>query len=132
MRSEIPLITHKNDIATANKLIDIGLPDIEPTLPYMFQWIQDINWPVAQVLVDYFSTLGSVIVPEIRRVLSTDDGDWKGACLSVVERMDRDTLVALRADLKEIAERPTQSEIDSGVDSRCRKLLRRANRGPAT
>lgn len=115
-RTDLPLIRHKDDIATVEALIRIGYPGIKPVLPYMFIWLQDLNWPVAEPLLGFLSTIGEAAVPEIRRVLRTDDDIWKRSCLVLLQRMPPEAGDLLMPELESIANQPTPGESAEEVD----------------
>lgn len=45
-----PVISDKCDVAAAAKLVGLGYPAVGDILPELFTWIQDGNWPVAQIV----------------------------------------------------------------------------------
>ena len=44
------LPTHKADVSRAEALVVLGYPGVAPVLPVLMDWMQDPEWPVAQVL----------------------------------------------------------------------------------
>lgn len=74
----------KFDMENFRLLRNLGLPTIEPILPQLLEWMQDYNWPVAQELAGFLSSLGASLAPHLERVLATDDGMWKYWLLEVV------------------------------------------------
>ena len=50
-----------------------GFPAINPILPELLVWLQDMNWPVDDQIVELLSGSGPEIVTHIRSVLLSDD-----------------------------------------------------------
>jgi hypothetical protein len=67
----------KMDTERAEALVALGYPAVIPVLPELMEWLQDTNWPVAQVVAPFLATIGLPLVPYIRQVFATDDEDWK-------------------------------------------------------
>lgn len=103
------LPTSKIDTDRAEQIVARGYPAVAPIIPELLEWLQDINWPVAQVLQPFLASIGAPLIPEIRRVLETDDHLWKYWLLSCLARTP-EMASALRADLTRLAEHPTQEE----------------------
>lgn len=61
----------------ATVLKKIGYPRIEPIIPGLLEWLQDLNWPGAQTVVDIFRDIDNdVLKPYIRDALiRADDED---------------------------------------------------------
>lgn len=67
----------KHDLDNAQLLINLGFPTVKPVLPRLFEWIQDINWPVAKVILPFLASLGGKCEKEIQTVFQSNDGMWK-------------------------------------------------------
>ncbi len=126
------LIAHKHDTATANGLIKAGYPAVERLLPYMLEWIQDSNWPVARALIPFFASIGVAAANEIRRVFTTTDDEWKASCLLVLDQAGSELIRELAPELEAIAADATPGEIASEVDKQARELLSRISGAGAT
>jgi len=116
----------KFDIDNVKLLINLGFPEIKPVLKELFYWIQDLNWPVAQVIAPFLATLGKDIIPEIREVLKSDDGVWKYWVLSeVVSKFENEDIKDLKIDLVKIANNPTLEETTEEVNKLATSILNR-------
>lgn len=94
----------KADLARARMVVEAGYPGIAPILPHLLSWLQDLNWPVADPLAEYLSTLGMAVVEPIRQILAGDDDIWKyGVLRAVVARAGDDVVRALKPDLERLA-----------------------------
>ncbi len=97
---------------------------INRILPELLEWIQDINWPVAQEIAPLLSRAGPEIAPHISAILKSDDDVWKYWTIGhVIENLDREVGLLLRADLERIANSPTSGEKLEEVDIVAREAL---------
>lgn len=50
--TSIPLVlpVSKHDVEEARRLVEAGVPAVNPHLEELLTWFQDINWPVCQAL----------------------------------------------------------------------------------
>lgn len=67
----------KHDLDNVQLLINIGYPAVSPVLPELFEWIQDMNWPVTQKIALFLVDIGRPILPHIESVLKSNDSEWK-------------------------------------------------------
>lgn len=82
----------------------------------LLEWLQDINWPVARVLLPLFVGVGADLAPHIRHILHTQDDTWKYYIIDTVVAGSRPLAGALEGELRKIALFPTASEHAEGVD----------------
>lgn len=114
----------KHDIESAKKIIELGFPTVQPILYEIFKWIQDLNWPVAQVLAPFLASIGKSTVPIIKDILNSNDAEWKYFTLiSVVEKMSINDAPELKQELTNLANNPSEDDKYSGVDSIAKDLL---------
>ena len=92
----------KLDVDRAKAIVKRGYPAVAPILKELMEWVQDGNWPVFHVLAPFLSSIGAPLVPEVKRVLVSDDYEWKMSVLmGIVSRSDeiaravKDELVVL-------------------------------------
>lgn len=117
---------HKHDTERAEAIVALGYPTVAPLLADLVEWLQDINWPVAHVIAPFLARIGAPIIPEVRRVLRTDDVIWKCWVLRcVVAAASPDVAEGLRDDLTRIAAEPTAGEILEDVSTVAQELLQR-------
>lgn len=115
---------NKSDIEAAEKLVAMGYPKIAPVLPQLMEWVQDYNWPVAKVIAPFLASIGEPLIPEIKKVLTSNDDMWKYWCLHViVDEMKAEYLRMLAPELERLATNPSQDEIDSEVDEIAKTIL---------
>ena len=75
IRSLLPISKMDEDLARA--IVAKGYPAVAPVLSELFTWIQDMNWPVAQILAPFLAGIGLPIVQEVRQILQGDDEEWQ-------------------------------------------------------
>ncbi|HSH04192.1 MAG TPA: DUF5071 domain-containing protein [Anaerolineae bacterium] len=114
----------KHDLARAERAVAVGWPGVRPIVPALLEWVQDINWPVAcLVLAPFLASLGGRIEEEVRVVLATDDV-WKYWVISeVVGKWPREEIEPLAPVLVRIATRPTKGEKFEEVDLVAKEVL---------
>lgn len=75
MKEFIPSI--KSDTDAVLKLKNYSVEEIKDDVPFLMEWLQDMNWPVAIDIRNYFSNHINKIDDEIIAVLQTTDEVWK-------------------------------------------------------
>jgi len=101
----------KHDLESANRAVAAGYPAVEPVLSYLLEWIQDMNWPVGQRLAPFLATIGTPLVPHIRKVFETDDEIWKYQIMDEIFLESPQVAEEFRDELARIAYSPTESEV---------------------
>lgn len=76
------LPTHKADVSRAEALVVLGYPGVAPVLPVLMDWMQDPEWPVAQVLLPLLAGIGAPLAPHVSLVLGSGDKNWINSVLS--------------------------------------------------
>jgi len=105
-------------------IAEAGYPAIAPILDDLMQWTADPNWPVAPPLIDYLATLGAPMIEPIRRILSGGDDGHKFVCLrGMVRELPLSARIALRDDLRRLADTPCQGDWPVSVDAEARAIL---------
>ena len=104
------LIRSRFYVDRADRLIEMGYPRVAPYIPNMLEWIQDMNWPVAQKLAPFLAALGEPVVPEIQRILAGDDMIWKYWCVGLIGEMADPCSEVFRSELERLATAPTDAE----------------------
>lgn len=118
--------TDKFDEDAVRRAEAVGFPALDPVLPDLLMWIQDLNWPVARGLARLLAQAGPVIVPHIRAVLLSDDGEWKSSILnSWAEAVPVAVLELFSDELAGLAVTPTKDDRASEVDLIARALIAR-------
>ena len=101
----------KGDRDTARAAIEAGYPAVEPVLGEMVEWLQDMNWPVAKILVPFLKTISEPLVPHIWHVLRTDDSEWKRNVIEeLIPELPPEVAEQFRSEIERIATNPTPHE----------------------
>ena len=123
MRSLIP--QDKHDIKTAEAAIKAGYPAVEPVLPELLEWMQDLNWPVAKVLAPFLASIGRPLVPHLEKIFATDDETWKYWIINDIISESEELAAALRNELERIAYAPTEIELEEEINEDARAVLKK-------
>ena len=115
----------KHDHARAELAIAAGYPAVEPILAELLEWIQDMNWPVAQTLAPFLASIELPLLPHLRRIFETDDELWKYWVMLEILQDSRSLTFELSDEIRRIAYSPETSEVEEGIDEIARELLER-------
>lgn len=115
--------THKSDTEKVRAIVALGYPAVAPIIPRLLEWMQDLNWPVAQELHPFLASIGAPLAPEVRRILETDDETWKFWILGMVVAESAELAALLRPELGRLAAHPTPDEREEGLHKVARAIL---------
>lgn len=109
--------THNLDLDTCNNLSLASDEEIYEKIPELLEWIQDINWPVAQLICKRLENIGSPLIEPVRKILHGSDDIWKYWVISILlGRADKDIVCSLKPELERIINNPTNSEMTEEVN----------------
>ncbi len=94
------LPTHKADVSRAEALVALGYPGVAPVLPILVDWMQDPEWPVAQVLLPLLAGIGAPLAPHVSHVLGSGNKAWINCVLSGVVAESEDLRKIFRTDFE--------------------------------
>lgn len=115
---------HKHDNDRVEMIKKMDRDKILPLLPNLLEWIQDMNWPVAQSVLELLLTFPEEIVPHVQDVLSSDDENWKWFILHfLVLELPVESRVQFREYLTRVAETPTHHELSEELDEIAKEIL---------
>jgi len=121
----LPLPHDKYDTRRAAELVRLEWEEVEPSIPAILEWLQDINWPVATVFIPFLVDAGARLAPFVRPILSADDAIWTLNVLNVVVSQSPALASELSGELERLADNPTASEQLEGASDRAREILGR-------
>ena len=113
----------KFDVSIIEKLESIDPNEAEPILLGLMEWMQDLNWPVAQELKRILPRFHVQLIPVIKIIFKTDDDIWKYWTLKLLKSFPKETLLKLQPDLDRIANFPTDGEKIEDVDKSAYEIL---------
>ncbi len=122
----------KFDEAAVNRAAALGFPAINPILPDLLEWLQDINWPVAHRVAELLAKADVQIAPHINAVFRSDDGIWKYWILSnLAEHLKGDVWALIEPEVVRLSSSPTPDDTAEEADIAAIELLqKRATRPP--
>lgn len=112
---------HKHDHKVITGLKNLSFEQIEPIIPALLEWIQDMNWPIARQVADILEPFVDRITPEIIKMLRTDDILWKYWILISLLRKTTDPVVL--AEIERLAKHPSKDEIENDVHIEAAAIL---------
>jgi len=115
----------KHDLERAEAAIKIGYPAVAPILPELLEWLQDLNWPVAQILAPFLATIGKPLIPHIQHIFASDDEIWKYWIMTYIIADSAELAEAFRNDLERIAYSPTEREVEEELNETAQHILNR-------
>jgi len=125
MHSDLAALLPKDKFDTdkVKGIVALGFPAVEPILPALLEWMQDINWPVARALQPFLTSIGGPLAPCVRRVLETDDDVWKNWVLQYIVMESPELQTILRPDIERLANCPTSGEQAEELDLLARQIV---------
>lgn len=114
---------HKSDLKRANNAIMAGYPKVVPILPELLKWLQDINWPVAQILAPFLASIGTPLIPHIQKILQTDDEIWKYWIIVEIIKESPELAESFRTDLERLAKTPNENDLREELNLVAQEVL---------
>jgi Domain of unknown function (DUF5071) len=97
------LPTSKSDTGKVERLLKLDRKDIAPHFADLLTWVQDINWPVASPIAEYFATGGEDTVIHVREILGGTDRGWQyNVIVYIVDHWPNALLASIREDLERL------------------------------
>ena len=121
--------TTKFETEKASALVQLGFPAVEPVMPQILEWLQDLNWPVGHIFQPFLVRIGEPLAPYIRTVLAGEDDGWKYSLLRVVVDQSVELASVLRPELEHVARNPSVGETKEEVDQVALQILEALNGG---
>lgn len=72
---------NKHDLEAVSKLHQLPASEVIPLLPQLLEWIQDMNWPVAEPVLEVLLQYPTELTPHVEEVLLGEDDMWIYWCL---------------------------------------------------
>jgi uncharacterized protein DUF5071 len=94
----------KNDTENAKVLVSFGLPQLEPVLPRMLEWLKTRGSPVESIMSEFFVQAGEASVPVVRKALASRHDLLKYSVVSnVVAKWPREAVSRVAPELLSLA-----------------------------
>ncbi len=125
----------KHDTHLIEELSRHAYPYYRPILKGLFEWIQDINWPVARRIVPLLVNAGTDVIPVVREILDSGDTLWIYWTLNMIlddfRLTDAATIIqALQPQLCQKMLHPSDEERADEIDGVIRELFTKFNISP--
>ena len=101
----IPATKYETEKASA--LVQLGFPAVEPVMPQILEWLQDLNWPVSFIFQPFLIRIGQPLAPYIRTILDGQDDGWKYSLLAAVVSQSLELAESLRPELVHFVTSPS-------------------------
>jgi hypothetical protein len=118
----------KFDTSSFGQLMALSDDEIEPIIPDLLIWIQDMNWPVAPDMIKVLASHRAVTEKHLPDLLKPEqkDGEWKRNIIKYLlsewsSYPDDEQIIA---ELKRIAGQPTDGEREELVDAAAKEYLK--------
>lgn len=111
----------KGDHENIQKLKNLSFEEIQPIIPDLLIWLQDINWPISGDVADVLKPFADKLTPYFTEIFKTNDGLWKLWILTFFGRGTKDEI--LLNEITRIANFPTKDEMDDEVDLEAQAIL---------
>lgn len=112
------------DLDKVEKLKKLDRNVLEPLLPDLLEYTQDMNWPVASGVVEILLTFPKEIVSHVQAILSSNDDNWKWFILHfLVIKLPVESQVQFKQYLIRVAQTPTQNEIAEELDEIAKEIV---------
>lgn len=117
---------NKHDLNICKELNNASDNQVLDNLNELLRWTKDMNWPIAQCILDRISKLDIDILSKlITSILESDDSIWKYNILTfLLPNIDSSIISKIKKPLKKISENPTIDDIDEEVDIITYSLLK--------
>ncbi len=116
----------KFDFETVSKLEEASLSEIEPILPDLFEWTEDVNWPIAPKISEILARFDKAIIPYIIYYLHNPSGlDEYGTYYHLLPKLDKTQLLLIKDELMRIKQYPSSFQSEEGYDKLAESYLKK-------
>lgn len=113
----------KFDLRNISRIRKLDFLTLEPIIPELLEWIQDINWPVARYLAPFLATVGLPLKPYLKPIFESNDAEWIYFVLNNIVEKSPELLLSLRSELEELKEAYCKTLDESDVCLTATELL---------
>ncbi|MFD0678964.1 MULTISPECIES: DUF5071 domain-containing protein [unclassified Paenibacillus] len=116
----------KHDFERVNALEVLDKKELEKIIPDLLEWLQDMNWPIAEAISKLLLTVPHQTIPYVFGVLRGHDDIWKEWCLRFfVLELPLDLIKNFEEETRRIAFEPTKGEVLEEVHLTALEVLQR-------
>lgn len=117
MEKDYLIPKHKSDFEAVERIKNADMNSIQPELSQIFEWVEDINWPIAQELTSILVKFDEHIMPFLRDLMKKPDGLREYSLFYyMLPLLSTKQLMLLKGDLERVAYNPFQFEREEEYD----------------
>jgi hypothetical protein len=126
MNKDYLIPKHISDFETVERIKNTNIESIKLVLPQLFEWVEDINWPIAPELASILVKFDDLIIPFLIDLIRKPDGlrEITAYCYMLPE-LNNKQLLLLSEELNRVMNKPTAFEKEEGYDKLALKYLRK-------
>jgi hypothetical protein len=120
----VPKNKHDMELDKTMDLYWYNYTELQPIIPALLTWLQDLNWPVARPISTHLRKMLPEILPDLVPILESEDPVWKYNILQVffIDNQSNHYLEILEL-IKKLAYRPSPIEHKEEVDLLAKQIL---------
>lgn len=116
----------KFDFAAVERIKSAHPASVESVLPQIFEWLEDINWPVAQELVKVLVNFDDIIIPYLIDLIQKPDGLREySVYYYMMPLLTNNQLQLLKDELERVSYNPSPFEREEEYDKVALKYLQK-------
>lgn len=124
MNKSLFIPVSKDDFETVERIKNADPKSIQKVLPQIFEWIEDINWPIACELVKVLAGFDEIIIPFVIDLIRNPDGLREYSIYYyMLPLLSNSQLSLLREELERVANNPSLFEREEGYNKIALKYL---------
>lgn len=105
----------KFDTSNIETLRTIEIEAAEPILEPLLEWMQDLNWPVAQELIEVLPRFYQGLTPHIEKVFQSNDPEWIYWTLLMMKGFPKEGIMLLKDDIFRLAKMCTAGRDEGAI-----------------
>lgn len=115
----------KSDYDSIKLLKALPKPELKLILPDLLEWTQDINWPVAPLIIDeLLIPLGQDLIPSLKNILVSKEYDWiQNILWHLIRKLDIGIISSLKEELYMLTQSKNKDFIEYDIPEIAEGLL---------
>ncbi len=107
----------KFDLEACEVLQKTSSEVLRPQIRNLLVWVQDVNWPVAQPVMNALKQQGEYLIEPLSELLRRNDETWKYNLIAhFIPLLEFSVAKELEPEILRIATSPTESEVSEEVN----------------
>lgn len=118
----------KGDDDFINVLRNTPISEVKPYFMDLLEWTQDMNWPVAHYLFDYFTAYYREVEDKLIIILKGNDAQWKYAILiGIISSSTLNMSSKMEQTLRYLVNNLSKEDKEAGLDEIILDILNNPN-----